>query len=292
MHKFSYQRPTSMTEAFSLKKAAPENSLYVAGGSDVLLLLKKSVIAPNNLISLRALDELKGIRETENRVFIGSGTTIRELETSAFIAEKFPALRDAAVNLASTQIRNVATLGGNIINASPGADTAAPLLIYEAQVIIINAQLAERTVALTDFFKGPKQVHLEKDELVKGFSLEVPPAGSGSAYLKFMKRKAMDLANVGVGVMLTLAQDGTCTDIRIGLATVAPTPIRALKTEAFLKGKIIDEATLTEAGEIATTEIAPIDDLRGKAWHKTEVIKAYIKRACQQARLRSVKGEV
>ncbi len=288
MPNFTYQRPTSLTAAFDFKQEASENSLFVAGGSDVLLLLKKAVIAPNCLISLRSIDELKGIKQIDNRVFIGSGTTIRELEKSEFIAKNFPALQDAALNLASVQIRNVATLGGNIVNASPGADSAAPLLIYNAAVTIINRQFKERIVPLCDFFKGPKRVHLEKDELVKGFTLEIPPPGSGSAYLKFMKRKAMDLANVGVGALITLAADGTCANVRIGLATVAPTPIRAFKTEAFLQGKALDETTLTKAGEIATTEISPIDDLRGKAWHKIEVVKTYIKRACLLVQARSL----
>ncbi len=286
MHHFTYQRPVTLTEAFKAQEAEM-NSRFVAGGSDVFLLLKKEIIAPDRLISLRAIDELKGIKQIGNHVFIGSGTTIRELEKSKLIREKFPALQDAATNLASTQIRNVATLGGNIVNASPGADTAAPLLVYNAAVTIVNAELSERVVPLTDFFKGPKQVHLEIDELVKGFTLEIPPPGSGSIYLKFMKRKAMDLANVGVGVMLTFAEDSSCADIRIGLATVAPTPIRALKTEAFLKGKVLDEAILTQAGEIAAGEISPIDDLRGQAWHKIEVVKTYIKRACWKAKERA-----
>ncbi len=286
MHHFTYQRPTTLAEAFNTRESEI-NSQFVAGGSDVFLLLKKNIITPDHLISLRAIDELKGIKQINNQVFIGSGTTIRELEKSEIIGDNFPALKDAAINLASPQIRNVATLGGNIVNASPGADTAAPLLIYNATVTIINTELSERVVPLPDFFMGPKQVHLETDEIVKGFTLEIPPPGSGSIYLKFMKRKAMDLANVGVGVMLTFAESGSCTDIRIGLATVAPTPIRALKTEAFLKGKVLDEATLTQAGEIAAGEISPIDDLRGKAWHKIEVVKTFIKRACQKAKERA-----
>ncbi len=287
MHHFIYQRPTTLTAAFGARNKAPENSRFVAGGSDIFLLLKKNIIAPDCLISLRDIDALRGTNEIDNSIFIGSGTTIRELEKSALIKDKFPALQDAAANLASPQIRNIATLGGNIVNASPGADTAAPLLIYNAVVSVINAELRERVIPLTDFFKGPKQVHLESDEIVKGFTLEIPPSGSGSVYLKFMKRKAMDLANVGVGAMLVFAENGSCADIRIGLATVAPTPIRAVKTEAFLKGKVLDEATLIQAGEIAAGEISPIDDLRGKTWHKIEVVKTYIKRACQKAQERA-----
>ena len=286
MHHFNYLRPNSLEEAFKAKESTSENSLFVAGGSDIFLLLKKNIITPDHLVSLRAIPELKGIEKTEGRITIGSCTTIREIEKSELIQKHCPALYDAVSNMASTQIRNVATLGGNIVNASPGADTAAPLLIYDAKVIVINSQLEERIVPLTNFFRGPKQVHLDKNELVKGFILEIPAAGSGSAYLKFMKRKAMDLANVGVGVQLLIEKD-ICRDIKIALATVAPTPIRAVKTEVFLRGKSLNEVNLTQTGEIAAGEIAPIDDLRGKAWHKIEVVKAYIKRACILANERS-----
>ncbi|MCK5680955.1 xanthine dehydrogenase family protein subunit M [bacterium] len=286
MRHFNYLRPNSLEEAFSAKSNSPENSLFVAGGSDIFLLLKKNIITPDHLISLRSIPELKGIEKTGSRITIGSGTTIREIEKSKLILKYCFALYDAVSNMASTQIRNVATLGGNIVNASPGADTAAPLLIYAAKVIIIDPQLKERIIPLTNFFKGPKQVHLEKSELVKGFILEIPVNGSGSAYLKFMKRKAMDLANVGVGVQLFIEKD-ICQDIKIALATVAPTPIRAVKTEVFLRGKSLNEINLTQAGEIIAGEIAPIDDLRGKAWHKIEVVKAYIKRACILATERS-----
>ncbi|MEA3333095.1 MAG: xanthine dehydrogenase family protein subunit M [Pseudomonadota bacterium] len=287
MNNFSYQRPTTLDEAFSIKNEAPENSRFVAGGSDIFLLLKKNIIAPDQLISLRAISELKGIEKIENRITIGSGTTICEIEKSELIQKHCPALHDAVRDMASVQIRNVATLGGNIVNASPGADTAAPLLIYDAKVIVINSQPSEKIVPLSNFFKGPKQVHLEKNELVKGFILEIPAAGSGSAYLKFMKRKAMDLANVGVAVNINFSKENLCQDIKIALATVAPTPLRAVKTEAFLLGKELDQENLVKSGEIAATEIAPINDLRGKAWHKIEVAKTYIKRACLLANERS-----
>ncbi len=286
MNHFNYQRPSSLKEAFNAKSNFPENSLFVAGGSDIFLLLKKNIIAPDQLISLRSIPELKGIDKTGSRIIIGSGTTIREIEKSELIQKYCPALYDAVSNMASVQIRNVATLGGNIVNASPGADTAAPLLIYDAKVIVINSQFEERIVPLSNFFKGPKRVHLNKNELVKGFILEIPAIGSGSAYLKFMKRKAMDLANVGVAVQLLIEKD-ICQDIKIALATVAPTSIRAVKTEAFLRGKSLTEANLIQAGEIAATEISPIDDFRGKAWHKIEVVKAYIKRASILAKERS-----
>lgn len=287
MYQYEYLRPTSLAEAFTLKNGAVSDTLFVAGGTDVFLLIKKNIISPSRLISLRAVDELKGIRREGSQIVIGSGTTIGEIEKSPLVRKHLPALYDAVIDMASRQIRNVATIGGNIVNASPGADTAAPLLIYDALVTIVDHHLAERTVPLVDFFKGPKKVHLGAAEMVKNFTLRIPVLGSGSAYSKFMKRKAMDLANVGVAMKITFSEDRICHDVRIGLATVAPTPMRACKTEAFLQDRVLDEAVLREAGEIAALEIAPIDDLRGQAWHKIEVVKTYIRRTAMLAAKRA-----
>ncbi len=275
--KFRYFKPGSVGEAMFLKKEH-KNSKYVAGGTDVFVLIKKKAISPSVLISLRNLDEIKGIEENEDSVFIGAGTTLREIEKSKIIRNYFPALYDALIDMASVQIRNVGTIGGNIVNASPGADTASPLLVYNAKVVIITDDFKERTLPLEEFFKGPKQVFLAEEEIVKGFELVKPIKNSGSAYKKFMKRNAMDLANAGVAMNISFDEDDKIKDIRIGLTTVAPTPTRAEETEKFLINKKFSEDILIKAGEIAKEECSPIDDIRGKAWHKKEIVKAYIKR--------------
>lgn len=290
MEHFTYQRAGSITEALELKEQHGEQALFLSGGTDILLLIKKGLVNPRLLISLRNIKELHGIRQSGNQLVIGSGTTLRTLEKSALIADHFPALHDAVSQMASVQIRNVATLGGNIINASPGADSAAPLLIYRAVVKVVNRQGKERTVPLDRFFKGFKQVDLNKDEIVTEFVIEIPSPRTGSAYLKFMKRQAMDLAHVGVGVSVSVDENGRCEQALIGLATVAPTPIRAQPAEKYLQGRVIDRDTLAEAAEIAVDSISPIDDFRGRAWHKTEIVKTYIRRAGLLALGRSEKN--
>ena len=279
MEHFNYRRAGSITEALELKELHGDQALFLSGGTDILLLIKKGLINPQLLISLKNIEELKGMRKSGNQLVIGSATTLRTLEKSPLIADHFPALHDAVIDMASVQIRNVGTLGGNIINASPGADSAAPLLIYRAMVTLINRRGRERSVPLDRFFKGFKQVDLQSDELVKEFILDLPPAHSGSAYLKFMKRQAMDLAHVGVGVYLEIDENNCCRKAGIGLATVAPTPIRSQPAEQYLKGRVIDKDSLAAAAEIAVGSISPIDDFRGRAWHKTEIVKAYIRRA-------------
>ncbi len=292
MEHFTYRRASSIAEALELKQQHGDQAQLLSGGTDVLLLIKKDLIHPRVLISLRGIGELQGIRRTGSRVIIGGGTTLRTLEKSALIADHFPALHDAVVNMASVQIRNVATLGGNIINASPGADSAAPLLIYRAAVQLVNRRGEERTVSLEDFFKGFKKVDLRDDELLKALILELPPAGAGSAYLKFMKRQAMDLAHVGVGVYLEIDENNCCQKAAIGLATVAPTPILSSAAEEYLQGRVVDQDSLAAAADLAASSISPIDDFRGRAWHKTEIVKAFVRRAGMLAMRRIKKQEV
>ena len=286
---FDYLKPATLAEARALRQAAAE-ALFVAGGTDVIPLIKKGVLAPAKLISLRGIEELKGISESGEKIEIGSGTTLRELEKSALVAELFPALHDAVVDMASVQIRNVATLAGNIVNASPGADSAAPLLVHAAQVVIAGADGGRCFMPLEEFFLGPKRVALAAGELVKSFLLPRPRPGSGSAYIKFMKRKAMDLAHVGVGVWLLADAEKRCREIRIALATVGPTPFRARRAEEFLGGRILDAETLHQAAEIAAGECSPIDDFRGRAWHKLEVVKSSLVRAAATA-LQRARGD-
>ena len=273
---YRYFKPTTIEEALTLKKAY-ENSRFVAGGTDIFLLIKKKAINPDVLISLKNISELSGIVENKEEVIIKSGTTLRKLESSEIIKKYFPALYDALINMASVQIRNVGTIGGNICNASPAADTASPLLIYDAKVKLIDFKFSEKIYDLKDFFLGVKKTKLESDEIVTEFILKKPDKNSGSAYYKFMKRKAMDLANVGVAVNLTI-NDNIIENVKIALTTVAPTPMRAFKTEEFLMNKKFSDELLIEAGKIAREECSPIDDIRGLAWHKKKIVEVYIKR--------------
>ena len=275
--KFKYFKPTTLEEAVTLKKTY-EDAIFVAGGTDIFVLIKKKVINPPILISLKNIKQLSGIEEKEDNIIIKSCTTLREIEKSPIIQKFFPALYDALINMASVQIRNVGTIGGNICNASPAADTASPLLIYNSQVKTVNSFLKENQYNLKEFFTGVKKTKLANDEILTEFILEKTTEKDGSAYYKFMKRKAMDLANVGVAVKLTLNNKKVIIDAKVALSTVAPTPIRAFKSEEFLIGKEFSESILEKAGEIAKNECSPIDDIRGLAWHKKEIVKVYVKR--------------
>lgn len=284
MKAYEYYKPQTIEEAIGLMGEL-EDAQFIAGGTDVLVLLKQKKIAPKNLISLRNIKDLTGIEENDSGLWIGGGTTHSDIVKNTFIRQRYSALHDAVSHLGSRQIRNVATIGGNICNAAPSADTACPLLVLDAKVII-NASSVEREIDIDAFFLGPNKTTLEKNELVKGFQMPVFGDNTGSAYIKHTRRQAMDLPILGIAARVTIKKEDDnlrCEDARIAMGVVAPKPIRAKKAEEALKGRIISEALLAEAGEIAASEATPRDSIRGEAWYRKEMVKVLTKRAIIKA---------
>ncbi|NIS60893.1 MAG: xanthine dehydrogenase family protein subunit M [Proteobacteria bacterium] len=280
MHKFSYFRPTSIDEAISLMESHGERARYIAGGTDILVKIREKKVLPDFLISLRHIPELAYIRyeEAKGILRIGSMTTHRMLEKYPLIREKYPILSDAVDHIGSVQIRNVATIGGNIVNAVPSADGAIPLITLAAQ-IRMRGPKGERTMELTDFFIGPGQTLLEHGEIVLEFVLPSLSAHTGMAYCKHTRRAAMELPILGVGVLLSLEDDGiTCSEARIGLGVLAPTPMRALNAEKILKGKEIGDSLLEKAGVVAADECKARDSVRGEAWYRRAMVEVLVKR--------------
>jgi carbon-monoxide dehydrogenase medium subunit len=274
---FEYLKPASLKEALELLGRHGEKAKLVAGGTDLMVQWRKKIISPEYMISLRNVPELDFITY-ESDLKIGSATTHRTLELSPIIREHFPILLDAVSNLGSVQVRNSATIGGNICNAAPSADTAPPLLALDAVVHIARPQ-SERTVPIAEFFKGPSRTALAPGEIVTHFSIPRPSPKTGMAYSKHTRRKAMDLPILGVAVLLSLGSDGkTCTKARVGLGVAAPTPIRARNAEAFLEGKAIDRAVLDEAGKTAAGEASPRTTIRGSQWYREEMIRVLVRR--------------
>jgi len=186
-------------------------------------------------------------------------------------------------NIGSVQIRNVGTIGGNIVNGAPSADGAIPLLTLGAQVRIVGPE-GERTVALEDFFIGPGKTCLKSGEILSEFIVPKLPAHTGAAYWKHMRRGAMELAILGVGVLISLEDDmKTCAEARIGLGVLAPTPIRAKRAETFLKGKKMDEEILKAAGNTAAKECKARDSIRGKAWYRRDMVELFVRRMAKVA---------
>ncbi|RLB06626.1 MAG: xanthine dehydrogenase family protein subunit M [Deltaproteobacteria bacterium] len=316
MIRFDYLKPSTLEEALSLLYEHGEGAMLIAGGTDVMVEIKQRKIAPKALISLRGVKELEYIEPHNGGVRIGSMTTHRTLESSSLIKEKFPALADAVQNLGSVQIRNVATIGGNICNAAPSADTAPPLLVLGAEVRIRGPR-GERVIPLEEFFVGPGQTVLNRGEILVEFIIPPAPAYTGSAYWKHTRRQAMDLPILGVALSLSLnkgeasnlrkllAESATmeeilfsleesglvCQQARIALGVAAPTPMRAKKAEGVLKGAKLTGRKLDEAGRVASQEAQPRDTLRGAAWYRREMIQVLSKRLAIKCLERIFLGE-
>jgi len=282
MIEYDYKKPESLEEVFSLLKEYGTRAALIAGGTDVMVKIRNTKRAPEVLISLRGLKDLKYIKKNGN-YRIGALTTHRMLERSPLVRTELSALHDGASRIGSVQIRNVATIGGNICNAAPSADTAGPLLVLDAQVVLEGPE-GRRSVPLSEFFTGTYKTGRKQDEVLVEFEIPGKMEHFGSAYWKHSRRKAMNLPLLGIAVSLKLDGD-TVSDARIALTVAAPTPIRAYTAEEFLKGKPLTDEVLKEAGKIsASPECCSVrDSLRGLAWHRKEIIEVYVGRMAKLA---------
>ena len=278
MKNFEFFEPTTLAEASRL--FAQEHAQLLAGGTDIVIGMKALTETPQSVISLQNIPGLEGITtEADNSISIGAMTKAREVELSADIQQYHTALAEGAAEIGSIQIRNLATIGGNIAHASPAADTVAGLLVADAQVDIASAD-GERTVPIDELFTGPGQTVLAPGEIITRFRL--PSPASGSHYIKHKIREVMDLAFIGVAAAVNL-DNGVITDARIGLAAVAPTPIRATEAENLLKGNELTAELLAQAGEAAAAAATPISDLRCSAEHRSEMVDVLTRRTVQEA---------
>ena len=280
MKKFTYLIPKNLDEAISLQQSHGERAKYIAGGTDVLVKIKEGKLAPDYLISLKHIigQDRPFLNQETGELFIGAFVTHGMIERSPLVRAHYPILHDAVKNIGSVQIRNVATIGGNLVNAVPSADGAIPLIALDAKVNIYGTK-GQRSMTLLRFFLGPGQCDLEKGEILT--EIVVPPMleRTGGAYIKHGRREAMELPMLGVGVLVSLQEDmQTCAKARICLGVAAPTPIRALQAEKYLVGKAVNEQNLTEAGKIAGEESRVRDSIRGVAWYRREMVAVLVKR--------------
>jgi carbon-monoxide dehydrogenase medium subunit len=280
MRKFTYLVPKTLDEAISLRQSYGERAAYVAGGTDVLAKIKEGKMTPDYLISLKHIiaQDRPFLNHETGELFIGAFVTHRRIELSSTVRLNYPILHDAVSNIGSVQIRNVATIGGNLVNALPSADGAIPLITLDAKAQIYGTK-GQRSAKLRRFFLGPGQCDLERGEILT--ELVIPPFGprTGAAYIKHGRRSAMELPMLGVGVLLGLEEDmATCAKARVCLGVAAPTPLRCVQAEKYLVGKTIDEISLTEAGKIAAEESKVRDSIRGVAWYRREMVGVLVKR--------------
>ena len=279
--KVGYFTPKTIEEACSLALKYKEEAKIIAGGTDLLVQVKHKDVLPRYIINIKGIgkdyityDEKEGLR-------IGALAPIHSVEVSPVIQEKFSILAQAASKLGSAQIRKQATITGNLCNASPSAETAPALIVLGARLKIVGAD-GERTVPIESFFTGPGQTVLKPDEILAEIQVPNLPPRSGGVYIKHSVRKAMDLAMVGVAAIVTMDGD-VLSDVKIALGAVAPTPIRVKRAEEVLRGKKISDDLLQKAGQTASEEASPIDDVRSSADYRRKMIKVLVARAIKQA---------
>ena len=276
-----YFEPKTVNEALALLAKHGAEAKVIAGGTDVMVDIKYKE-EPGCLINIKKIPGLGAIRENGSCLRIGALTTIRDLETSGLVRDKLPVLWEASHQFASLQIRNTATIGGNICRASPSGETLTPLLVLDAKAKIAFSD-GEKTEPFASFFQGPGKSSVGSKGLLTEIDVPYPAAGSKSVYLKHAVRGAMDIAMVGVAVLITPdAAKTSLQDVRIGLGAVAPTPLRATKTEALLRGKPLTAALLKEAAAMAASESSPISDQRSSAEYRRWIVEALTRRGLVQ----------
>ena len=279
--KFEYFAPKTMEEACSLLAKYKGEARVLAGGTDLLVQMKNREVTPRYLINIKDIPDLDYIRyDDKEGLRIGALTPIEALKTSTLIRRRFSILSQAAAVLGTVQIRNRGTIAGNLCNASPAAETAPALITLAAKARIVGVA-GERAVALEDFFVGPGQTVLQAGEILTEIQVPNLPPRSGGAYLKH-SIKRMDIAIVGVGVVITLNGE-VCNDIKIALGAVASTPIRAKKAEEIIRGQGLDSELMERAAQIALEESRPIDDIHSYAQYRKQMVKVLAQEAMKQA---------
>jgi aerobic carbon-monoxide dehydrogenase medium subunit len=254
----------------------------VAGGTDLLPQMKNGLVKPRRVVDLSALPELKVLEvRADGGLRVGAAVSARTLELAAPLRDSFASLVESAAVVGSFQIRYLATLGGNLANATPSADMAPPLFALDAELVIAGPR-GQRRVPVADFFLGVRRTVLEPDEVLVEVVIPAPGPGSGGTYVRHTPRRELDIAVVGVASQLTI-RDGRCVKARIALAAVAPVPLRAAAAEERLVGEAISPALIEEAAQLAVQAASPISDQRGSAEFRRHLVRVLTRRTLTTA---------
>jgi len=277
---FEYVKPKDMDEALHVFSLYKENAMALAGGTDLVVRLKENLVRPEVVVDIKALEELAGFSLKGDILRIGALVTFSDLIDSPLIKSKFPLLREAALTVASTGVRNRATVAGNICSAVPSADSAPALAVYEAEVLVRGIK-GERRVPMSEWFAGPRKTALAPEEIVAAIELKLPAVKHAGCYMKLSRYEGEDLAQGGVAA-LVLADD----TYRVAVCALGPKPARCPKTEEALNGAKLNEKALSRAKEIILREISPISDIRSSKEYRLHMTQVMLGRALQNAAAR------
>ncbi|MEM1651294.1 MAG: xanthine dehydrogenase family protein subunit M [Sulfolobales archaeon] len=277
--KIDYYRPKTLDEAIRLLREI-DYSKVIAGGTDLLVDMKTSRVRVRALVDISSIPDLRGIEDLGRTIRIGAATRLQELIESNVVSQNLPLLKAAVESMGSWQIRNMATIGGNLCNASPAADTAPPLLAYDAEFVVIGSE-GLRVVPSTKFFVGYRKTALNPCEILKEILVK-KSEWSGWSYVKLGRRGGFTLSVVAVAVLAKVI-NGVVHDVRIALNSVAPVPIRAYKAEEVIRGKRVSWSLIEEAASTVAGEVTPIDDVRSTSWYRREMSYRLAKDALAKA---------
>jgi CO/xanthine dehydrogenase FAD-binding subunit len=285
VRRFELALPESLDDCLRLlAERGPETKL-LAGGTDLLPQMKNGVLMPKRVIDLSGVARVKILECDAKGLRIGAAVPARQLEQDLRVRAGYASLAESAALVGSVQVRNLATVGGNLCNAAPSADMAPPLVALEAQAVIAGPR-GERRVPLSDFFPDVRKTVLGPDELLVEIVVPAPGPHSGGCYFRHTPRRELDIAVVGVASQVTLA-NGVCAKARISLAAVAPTPVRATAAEAALEGKPLTSDLIERAVDLAAQGAKPISDQRGSADFRRHLVRVLTRRTLTTALARA-----
>ncbi len=289
MHAITYEAPSTVDQAVKLLAAKGDKARVLCGGTDILIQMRAGVRKPEQLVDVKAIAELRRISfDAKSGLKLGAAVPCIEIYENQAVHQHYPGLAEAAHLIGSVQIQSRASVGGNLCNGSPAADTTPALIALGAVAHIVGAK-GERDVPVEKFVLSPGRTVLEPGELLIEIRIPAPAAHSSDAYLRFIPRNEMDIAVVGVGAAVTLDGD-KCTAAHIGLGAVGPTPIVATKAAQSLVGKKLDDAAIEAAGKLAAAAASPIDDMRGTAEYRSEITAVLTRRTLKIAAERARKA--
>jgi len=277
MDQFEYISPKTKEEVLKILKQEKSKACIVAGCSNVLPYIKDKIISGKLLLDISGIGELNYIRKSEGNLYIGAATTISDLINSKVIREECSVLHQAAEDFADPTVRNSATIGGNLADASPAADVAPPLLVLYA-VLEIESINGKREVSLKDFFSGPRKTVLHDDEMITSIKIKSDSLNKNGCFIKLGLRQAMAISLASIAMILETEEEKV-TDVRIAVGSVAPTPLRLINVEEFLINQKIDDVLLEEAMKKVSETVKPIGDVRASADYRRYVSGVLFKRA-------------
>jgi len=273
-----YLFPSTIEDAVEARAEAP-NGQFIAGGTDLMVIMADQAVPPDSLIDISRIPELRGIKETEEGIEIGPATTLAELATDS----RLPlVLVQGLASVGSLQIRNLATVGGNICNASPCGDTLTPLIVLGAVLVLVSPS-GRREVAAEEFFTGPKKTILKRGELLAGIKIPRESLSGGSSFRKIGQRNGQIISQVNVAVWVQARADRKVGEIRAAAGSVGPVPIRLVKAAATIKGSGMTSEIIADATRLAAAKISPISDVRATDDYRRSVITPLLTEALKEA---------